>query len=472
MKANLTICRRAQSSSVLASLIVVLALTSVAYGKGHSPSHFLYIQSNNAAFGQNAVIAFSRDTSDGSLTMLGSVLTGGTGFDNVDQRLGPDDTDGELAVAANNSFLLAVNGGSDTVSVLNIGNKGTLSLAGPPVSSQGNVPASVAVVASSLKKVEDLVYVVNRGNGVLSTEAAPNAVDGTRTRGTPGGTNFTGFTLNKNGALTPISGSTEVLADGSSPSQMVVSMDGNFVFGNQFFSPDATVTPPKPIFPAARSFLYPFAINAGTGALTEGTPGQLPSSDNGAPYILGLRSHPSQQVIYTGLVALGRLAVWTYDSTGALTFVGEESDPNNLGATGGLCWIAIDPAQKFLYTADVIPDEISVFSISGSATPTTPTRVQNFALGGPKDPLPSGQPEPYEYTTAPFNVAVDPSGQFLYVLSNQTCTDNSVDPQCVNGIALHWLNIASDGTLSEGTNSPLVIPQSVVPAHAKGLIVF
>ncbi len=422
------------------------------------PHNVLYTQTNNSASGENAVLAYRRDPKDGSLTLLGVFDTKGTGYLNVNQRIGPDDTDQELIVSSNHRYLFVTNAGSDDISVFRIDEDGRLDLIrDTPFPSGGKQPSSLALVGHRL-------YVVNRGDGILPTAVVPTGVTGT-----PGATNYTGFRLDEESEFDPIAGSTIVLADGSSPSQIVPSVDRKFLFGDNFLVPDATVTPPAPVFPAARSFLDSLTIMHHKGGLSAGTPVALPAAYDSKPLILGLRAHPTFNILYGGLVAAGRLGVWSYDASGNLSFVGAESDPNNIGAAGGLCWIAIDPNAQYAYTASVVPDVIGVLSIKD---PSNPERIQNFAIGGPKAPLPAGTPEPYKFTTAPFNLAVDPSGRFLYVMSDQTCTSASVDPvNCPQGTGIHIMQINSDGTLTETPGSPLIIPSSLVPDHAKGMVV-
>ncbi|HVA79336.1 MAG TPA: beta-propeller fold lactonase family protein [Candidatus Binataceae bacterium] len=453
--------------AVCAVLVVLAGCRDASGGSGGSaaPTNVLYIQTNNPASGQNAVIAYKRDATTGALTMLGMYRTGGTGYFNDDQRLGPDDSDQEIVASSNHKLLFAVNQGSNDISVFRIRANGRLRRTGAPTSSFGIQPASLVLTGRNL-------YVANRGDGILPTQANPAGQTGT-----PGATNYTGFKVRGRGKLSHIAGSTVVLADGSSPSQVIAAIGGGSVFGNNFFVPDSTVTPPAPIFPKARSYLDPLAIGS-RGALALDTPVTLPSPTyDGAPYLLGLMTHPSQRILYTGVVGVGVVAVWTYDATGALTFSGQEEDPNKIGAAGGLCWIALSPNAKFMYASSVVPDVISVLSIGSD--PTVVTRLQDFTLDGPKDPLPAGLPEPYKFTTAPFNLQVDPSGSFLYVLNNQTCTSTAVDPQCVNGTAIHTLAIAPDGTVTEAAGSPLVVSTAVmgaqggmVPYHATGMVVF
>jgi hypothetical protein len=81
-----------------------------------------------------------------------------------------------------------------------------------------------------------------------------------------------------------------------------------------------------------------------------------------------------------------------------------------------------------------------------------PSFVQNFSLGGPEGTLPSGTPEPETYTTAPFNLSVDPSGQYLYVVNHETCTSVSIDAtNCPDGNAIHIMSTNPDGTLTENS---------------------
>jgi 6-phosphogluconolactonase (cycloisomerase 2 family) len=180
-----------------------------------------------------------------------------------------------------------------------------------------------------------------------------------------------------------------------------------------------------------------------------------------------MRPHPTQPILYVDGAAAGALVVFTWDGNGALTY---HSAVTANGA-GVQCWTAIDPQAKFLYASAIGPDVISVFSI---ADPLNPVFVQNFSLGGPRGTLPAGTPEPVAYTTAPFNLSLDPSGQHLYVVNHTTCTSTSIDAtNCPAGNAIHVLNVSADGTLTEPPTSPMIFPATMVPneTHPKGIIV-
>src|SRR5690242_12175780 len=74
----------------------------------HALNEVVYVESNNPTPGQNAIIALRRDASDGSLQQIGKFLAGGTGFGNVTQGLGPDDSDQEVIANPDRRFLFAV----------------------------------------------------------------------------------------------------------------------------------------------------------------------------------------------------------------------------------------------------------------------------------------------------------------------------------------------------------------------------
>src|SRR5271156_1913171 len=137
----------------------------------------VYLDGNTA--GANTIAAYDR-APDGSLTPTpGSPFAaGGAG---LGKGLG---SQGAIQTADNGRFVLAVDAGSNQVSVLQINpDDGSLTqVPGSPVSSDGVEPVSIAVHG-------DLVYVANDGN---ATESA----------------NYTGFVLTPFGQLVPLPKST------------------------------------------------------------------------------------------------------------------------------------------------------------------------------------------------------------------------------------------------------------------------
>jgi 6-phosphogluconolactonase (cycloisomerase 2 family) len=126
---------------------------------------------------------------DGSLTPAGSYATGGAGSGN---GLG---SQGAVVVSRDRSLLFAVNAGSDTISSFRITASG-LELA-DVAPSGGDRPTSVSYA-------KGVLYALNAG--------VPNAISG--------------FSVAKDGGLTPIAGSTNVLGpDQTTPSQVELTRD-------------------------------------------------------------------------------------------------------------------------------------------------------------------------------------------------------------------------------------------------------
>jgi 6-phosphogluconolactonase (cycloisomerase 2 family) len=390
----------------------------------------VYIESNNPAAGQNAVLAFRRNPATGALKELpgGPFLTGGTGFQNGTGLLGPDDSDREVIASPDGRWLFAVNQGSNSIAVFRIHENGSLDLVGDHAVSSGGVqPVSLALSGNRL-------YVANRGDEI---QGSPGTV----------APNYTGFEVNGDGSLTPIANSTITLPVGLSPSQVLVSNDNRFLFGDNF------VPPPLLNVPQGDT-IAPFTIGAG-GSLTP-APGGPVGAPVSPPLILGLDQSPSKRIVYAGLTGIASLGVFTYDNSGALTFV--KSVPTQGGAT---CWVLVNADGTRLYVGDSGTDSVGVFSL---ADPLNPVEIQEFALGGPKSPTPGGANQ-----TVDFQLALDPTGRNLYVLNHQTALDGSFTA----GNQIHILWVGGDGTLSEPGSSPLLLPASEVPpgAHPQGIVV-
>jgi 6-phosphogluconolactonase (cycloisomerase 2 family) len=131
----------------LASILLAVAIAAAepaAAGRDRETSGHVYVQTNAAA--GNAVVAFERHA-DGRLTQDETVLTGGLG---TSSGLGDQ---AAIAITTDHRHLLAVNAGSDDVSLFEIDDDG-LELA--DVQPVGDRPVSVAVH-------ENLVYVLNQG---------------------------------------------------------------------------------------------------------------------------------------------------------------------------------------------------------------------------------------------------------------------------------------------------------------------
>jgi 6-phosphogluconolactonase len=127
----------------------------------------------------NEVVVFDRDQ-DGILTLKGAVSTGGSGSGGGLDELA---SQGSLVLSVDHRWLLAVNAGSNEISVFRVKRDG-LDLVGI-FDSGGQFPVSLTVF-------HDLVYVLNAGMS----------------------SNITGFYLNHRGRLVPLDNSTRLLGMG------------------------------------------------------------------------------------------------------------------------------------------------------------------------------------------------------------------------------------------------------------------
>jgi Lactonase, 7-bladed beta-propeller len=113
------------------------------------------------------------------------------------------------------------------------------------------------------------------------------------------------------------------------------------------------------------------------------------------------------------------------------------------------CWCVVSADGNFLYVATTGTDSIGVFSL---ADPLHPAQIQELALSHV-----SGD----QNQSGDFQIALDPSGQSLYVVNQSTNPTGTAH----RGNQLHVLSVASDGTVSE-QSGPIVFSPADVPANA------
>ena len=160
-----------------------------------------HVYVNDNTKGTNTIGAFNRHA-DGTLTPEPGSPFGaggaGTGTGLSDQ--------GAIQITPDGRFLIAVDAGSNQISVLRIHFDGSLSLVRHGVvSSGGTLPDSVAVHGN-------LVYVANSGTGAA---------------------NYTGFRLGFDGRLFPIPGSTVTLAANAAPADVLFNGTGSKLAGTE-----------------------------------------------------------------------------------------------------------------------------------------------------------------------------------------------------------------------------------------------
>jgi 6-phosphogluconolactonase (cycloisomerase 2 family) len=358
----------------------------------------VYVESNDPA--GNAILAFTRDNADGSLTPLpGSPFpTGGLGI-TYTTALGPFDSDQEVIVNPAHTLLFAVNGGSDTIAVFRINADGSLTpVDGSPFPSGGSNPVSVGLSKN------DVLVVVNQDQDP----------------GHPGLflPNYTSFHVSPQGRLTPVRNSTFYVDAGSSPSQALISHDGKLMFGAEFLG----------------GLLRTLRIDA-RGRLILGDVQPLPPAefaDTGAPpFPLGLAVHPMHRLLYVDFVTINRIGVYRYNKSGRLEFLRTVPDSGKAP-----CWALVNKAGTRLYSSNTGDSSISVHDLS--LDPTEPIEIQHLNL---------------RTTGSCFQFALDSTGKFLHVVTQQA---SDSQPATANG--LNVLSVAADGTLTEVPSSPTQLP--------------
>jgi hypothetical protein len=308
----------------------------------------LYINDNTAP--GNTIAGFARH-SDGTLTALGGspFATGGGG---TGAGIG---SQGALQSAANGRYLLAVDPGSNQVSVLRVGEGGALTVA-DVVSSGGIQPVSIAVHGA-------VVYVANSGTG---------------------GSNYTGFHLTAEGKLVAIPDSTFPLPDGSDP-------------GDILFNPTGTHLAATRVGPA---LIDSFDVSA-SGRLTA-APGSPFAAQGPGPFGSEFSPTAGDQLFVSnahGGPNAGTISAFHVTGAGVLQSIGNSPFADFQTAP---CWVEITHNGRILFTVNTGSASISSYSIApgGTLSLITSTALRNG----------SG--------LSPFDARLAPDGRTLWVVDD------------------------------------------------------
>jgi 6-phosphogluconolactonase (cycloisomerase 2 family) len=379
-----------------------------------APADTIYLESNSTA--GNSIFTYSFDFTSAPV-LKSTTQAGGAGVFDPSFALGPFDSDQNLIENPSGTLLFAVNSGSNTIAVFNISADGSLiPVSGSPFPSGGSDPVSVGLKG-------DTLVVINKGQDPAQAGTAAGAV-------LP---NYATFHVSPDGQLTPVPNSTVSVAMGSSPSQALVASQGDVVFGADFLG----------------GLLQSFKLDE-NGALDQNLPAALPDSIftglTGGHLPLGMRTHPFLPILYVDVTPVSKVAVYTYDPKGRLTFVRAVADP---GAAP--CWAVVNHAGTHLYVTNTGDNSIEVYSL---ADPLNPTEVQHFVM----DSNQGG---------AVFSTVIDRSDTWLYVSGERSSANAS---SAAN--AFHTLKIGANGELTEPF-APTVLPAtSASPVRAQGITVF
>jgi hypothetical protein len=303
----------AGGGSVLAATIGLLGAGTAASASTSSPVvGYTYIDGNTAT--ANTIDGFARHA-NGSVTPLpGSPFAaGGAG-------LGTGlASQGAIQATPDGRYLLAVDAGSNQISVLRVTAGGIPVLAGRPVSSGGVQPVSIAISRAGL------VYVANSGAG---------------------GSGYSGFRLGSGGGLTAIPGSTVSVPDAAGLGDVFFNATGDHLVGTR----------------TGTSQIDSFAV----------LPGGHLAAAKGSPYTgqglgqLGAEfspTHPSQLFVsnaHNG-AGLGTVSAYRDSFFGRLSPIG--SSPFADGQTAP-CWVEISHDGRYLFTVNTGSKNVSSYSIN------------------------------------------------------------------------------------------------------------
>ena len=364
---------RLLAATILASALPALAMAQtaaadVAPNRVPPRQHVLYVESNVAAAGQNAILAYDI-AADGSLhAKPGSPYrTGGTGFFDSSYALGPFDNDQNIVLNPDNSVLYAINGGSNTIAVMHVRPDGSLvPFSGSPVDAHGSTPVSLGLHGNTLVTAD---YALDPATPASDIKPRLNV-----------------FGVAADGFLNYLPYDEVYLHPGADPSQVLTTNTGPFVFSVGF--PSGSVIDSYAQLPGGYLFK--------TGTVTPSAP------DGPAVPALGLWANPHAPFVYAGLVTENLLATYRYNEFGQLKLVGTSPDSGQ-----GLCWLRTSRDGRTLYASNTGDQSISVFDLSN---PSHPVEIQHVVAGG----------------VGGFNqFSLDPDENFLYVLQEENSPDSA-----------------------------------------------
>jgi len=315
-----------------ALLAVGLAGPAVGSASADSPAHVaghVYVNDNTA--GTNTIAAFDRHA-DGSLTPVdGSPFSAGGAGAGAGLA-----SQGAVQVTDNGRYLLAVDPGSNQVSVLRIKHDGSLRLVSV-ASSGGALPDSVTVHG-------DLVYVANSGAG---------------------DSNYTGFILAHHGELIPLPGSTVTLPATAAPADVLFNQNGTKLVGTE----------------VGPSVIDSFTVGR-NGLLTAAPDSPLAAQGLG-PFGSEFRpTNPNQLFVSNAHnvgAGTGTISAFNDAQNGTLSPIGSSPFADLQTAP---CWVEISPNGQFLFTVNTGSGELSRYSIARDGTLTLLGSTPVGATGG------------------------------------------------------------------------------------------
>ncbi len=339
---------RVSVTLAVAALAATAPAAASASASGHDVAGYVYVNDNTSPI--NTIAAFARHA-DGTLSPLpGSPFAaGGGGLGSV------TGSQGSLQVAGHGRYLLAVDAGSNQISVLRIGRDGDLALVPDGVvSSNGVKPVSIAAHG-------ELVYVANAGAG---------------------GSDYTGFRLSSAGRLRPLADSTFPLPDSASPGDVLFNSTGSNLAGTRVGS----------------SQIDSFAVGS-DGRLTPAAGSPFAAQGPG-PFGSEFRpTDPTELYVSNahGGAGNGTVSAFRVAPDGGLSSIGSSPFADLQTAP---CWVEITHDGRFLFAVNTAQPSISRYAIVADGS------LRLLGSTPFKDPAGLG----------PFDARLSPDGRTLWVV--------------------------------------------------------
>ncbi|MGH3832235.1 MAG: lactonase family protein [Pseudonocardiaceae bacterium] len=348
---------------------------------------------SNQATG-NSVMVFDR-AADGGLTQRGTFPTGGLGSGGVTNPLDSLTSQGSLAVSEDHRFLFAVEAGSNEVSVLAV--KGENLTPVDRVSSGGTFPVSVTVH-------NNLLYVLHQGDS------------------STGNSNITGFTVDAQGRLSALPGSTRMLVGGP-----------NTVPAQVRFTPDGTQLV---VTERTNNLIDVLPID------DQGRAGPLVKNNSSGPAPFGFTFAGKDLLIVSELS--GATSSYRIAPNGTLTVISRSVST----AEEGACWVVTNSTAdpRYAYVSNAVSGSISGYRIDDAGA----LRLLNR----------SGHTAVTVSSFAAIDSAVSGDGQFLYVITGGF-SETAETPITSNAMSISAFRIEADGNL---TTIPGTDPEGLAPA--------
>jgi 6-phosphogluconolactonase len=333
-------------------LVLAAAVFTVVAGGASAASSVvghLYVNDNTA--GANTIAGFDRHA-DGTLTPIpGSPFpTGGAG---TGHGIGAQ---GALQQTSDGRYLIAVDAGSNQISVLRVGPDGSLkAVGGGSVDSGGLEPLSIAVHGN-------LVYVANAGSG---------------------GSNYTGFTLNPGGHLRPLANSTYTLPDAASPGDVLFNGDGTKLVGTR----------------VGTSQIDSFSV--GSDGLLTAAAGSPFTAQGLGPFGSEFRPTDPAQLFVSNAhdgAGNGTVSAFSDASDGSLSSIGSSPYPD---AQTAPCWVEISHDGNYLFAVNTASGSVSRYAI---ATDGSLSLLGSTPISGTQ--------------TGAFDARLSPDGSTLFVVED------------------------------------------------------